>query len=329
MRAQRAVGMKFRVIQGAQIHYYSTLAHGTLDIDFNMSIAKHWAYTLNNYSDNDVQRLSLPLTGSSYHVFGFEIGESGTPHLQGHISLVKKLRLSQVKRVLGVETVHLSVCRSVPASILYCKKGGNYREFGSPPQGKGSRTDLDEFKESVKSGTFDLASIREHHSEVYAKYPRFCLEYIRDHKPKEEVEAHPLRPWQSGLFAELRREPDKRRIYFVVDRAGNSGKSWFVDYFSSLHPKSLVILPGKKADMVFCLATCGYDPRVVFVDCPRSKQGDFIQYDFLEELKNGRVFCTKYESHMLTFKPPHVVVMMNEEPDREKLSSDRYEIIRV
>ena len=30
--------------------------------------------------------------------------------------------------------------------------------------------------------------------------------------------------------------------------------------------------------------------KVFFFDCPRSKQGDFIQYDFLKELKNGYFF---------------------------------------
>lgn len=294
-----------------------------------MSYGKHWAYTLNNYSDNDVQRLSLPITGASYHVFGFETGESGTPHLQGHVSFTSKKRLGQVKSCLGSETVHAGVCRSVPASILYCKKGGDYREFGDSPAGPGQRNDLEAFKESVKSGTLDLCSVREQHSEVYAKYPRFCLEYIRDNKPKQEVETHPLREWQSTLYQSLKRPPDKRSITFVVDTRGNAGKSWFVDYFSMLNERTLIILPGKKADMVFCLATCGYEPRVVFVDAPRSKQGDFIQYDFLEELKNGRIFCSKYESHMLTFKPPHVVVMMNEEPDNSKLSLDRIQTVRI
>lgn len=81
--------------------------------------------------------------------------------------------------------------------------------------------------------------------------------------------------------------------------------------------------------MVFALASAGFAPRVVIVDAPRSKQGDFIQYDFLEELKNGRIFNTKYESRMLEFPTPHVVVMMNEDPDMTKLSEDRYRIFKL
>ena len=68
------------------------------------------------------------------------------------------------------------------------------------------------------------------------------------------------------------------------------------------------------------------DNKVFFFDCPRSKQGEFIQYDFLEELKNGFIFSPKYESRVKTLRTPHVVVLMNEYPDLEKLSADRYSI---
>jgi len=69
--------------------------------------------------------------------------------------------------------------------------------------------------------------------------------------------------------------------------------------------------------------------RVLFLDCPRSKQGDFIQYDFLENVKNGRIFSGKYESGMKYLDPVHIVVMMNEDPDLSKLSRDRPIIITI
>ena len=68
---------------------------------------------------------------------------------------------------------------------------------------------------------------------------------------------------------------------------------------------------------------------MVLFDCPRSKQGEYIQYDFLEEVKNGYVFSGKYEPRIKRFKVPHVVVAMNEYPDMEKLSADRYNIITI
>lgn len=81
--------------------------------------------------------------------------------------------------------------------------------------------------------------------------------------------------------------------------------------------------------MVYALNTLGYKPTIVIVDAPRSKQGEYLQYDFLEEVKNGRIFNTKYESCMIEFPSPHVVVMMNEHPDMTKLSEDRYNLIVI
>jgi len=69
------------------------------------------------------------------------------------------------------------------------------------------------------------------------------------------------------------------------------------------------------------------DCKTFFFDCPRSKQGEFIQYDFLEEVKNGYLFSPKYESRVKRLATtPHVIVFMNEHPDMAKLSEDRYSI---
>lgn len=135
------------------------------------------------------------------------------------------------------------------------------------------------------------------------------------------MKTHQLRDWQAALYDELKHEPNDRAIHFIIDIEGNKGKSWFAKYYRSLHPnKTQILTPGKKADMAYMLEK---NKRVIFFDCPRSKQGDFIQYDFLEALKNGMVMSSKYESEMKEFDPPHVVVLMNEHPDESKLSSDR------
>lgn len=120
--------------------------------------------------------------------------------------------------------------------------------------------------------------------------------------------------------------PDPRKIIFVVDINGNQGKSWFARYYCDMNENGMVVIPGKKADMAY---TINESCRVFFFDCPRSKQGDFIQYDFLEELKNGYFLSPKYESRIKKLATPHIVVLMNETPDMTKLSEDRYEIIRL
>lgn len=284
--------------------------------------AKNWCFTLNNYTPADIDRLSSPLAGVEYLVFGKEVGASGTPHLQGTVCFQSRKRRAQVITIIG--QAHCTVTRFLAQSIDYCKKDGDFTEIGLAPQVKGERSDLEEFKASVREGVTDLKELRELHSSVCARHARFVQDYVADNATKIRVPAFPLRDWQQELYTRLTHPPDEREIIFVVDLAGNKGKSWFARYYSDLHDSNTqIIVPGKKADMAY---TVKESTRVFFLDCPRSKQGEFIQYDFLEELKNGYVFSPKYESVVKKLHTPHVVVLMNERPCMEKLSSDRYSI---
>lgn len=283
----------------------------------------NWCFTLNNYGQADIDRLLALGDKVKYLVAGKEVGESGTPHLQGYFSSKARLRFRQAKALIGGNP-HIEVSRTPAASITYCKKDGDFFEVGEHG-GSGKRTDIDKFKDDVRAGMYSIKEIREKHSIVYAKYQRFCLDYVLDHSPDPEIADHALRDWQQQLNATLNGPADDRTINFVVDLNGNSGKSWFCRYYKKHHDNVQIIIPGKKADMGYILDT---EARVVFVDAPRSKQGDYVQYDFLEEMKNGLVFSPKYESHLKYMRTKvHVVVMMNEHPDMTKLSNDRYNII--
>jgi len=287
--------------------------------------AKNWCFTLNNYTPADLDRLTVQVPGVEYLIFGREVGASGTPHLQGVVCFRSRKRLQQVISLIG--QAHCTVTRYLSQSIEYCKKDdSNFVEVGSLPaaaQKKEEKSDLEEFKQSVKEGVTDPKDLRELHSAVCASHPRFVKEYLDDNRPQHKVAAHPLREWQQELHSRLILPPCDREIIFIVDVSGNQGKSWFARYYTDLHANAQIIVPGKKADMALIIRE---DAKVFFFDCPRSKQGDFIQYDFLEELKNGYISSPKYESKNKKLAVPHVVVLMNEYPEMTKLSEDRYSV---
>ena len=77
-----------------------------LDHKTNMSLAKRWCFTINNPTDEESFLLSIwgesieadgEQSDASYLVFGREVGESGTPHLQGYVELRTKKRISFLK----------------------------------------------------------------------------------------------------------------------------------------------------------------------------------------------------------------------------------------
>lgn len=291
------------------------------------SRAKRWCFTLNNYNDEHQAALRELAPNTEFLIFGREVGESGTPHLQGFVIFKDQLRFNRVQQLLP--GCHLSVARTVFQAAEYCRKDGDFEEFGTiPVDSSGKRTDIDRFKEAVENGeikTFSDALLE--HSAVYAKYPNFVHNYIEAKLTKKrDIPRHELRDWQQTLYGDLERQVDARKIIFIVDVEGNSGKSWFCDYVQELKSNVQILTPGKKTDMALAFLTT---TEILFLDAPRSKQSEFIQYDFLEDVKNGRVFSSKYNSRMKTFPSPHVVVMMNEEPDMTKLSADRYDVRRV
>lgn len=293
-----------------------------------MSRAKHWCFTLNNPTPVDVEYIDkLGVSSSvSYLVYGHEVGESGTPHLQGFVSFNERIRLQPAKAMISSQA-HLECAKFPEKAAEYCKKDGDFREFGKLEVKKGKRSDLEAFKDDVKLGSFSTKELREKHSKVFARFGQFCFQYIQDNNGTIDVEEHPLYPWQESLFHELKLPADPRKVIFCVDEKGNSGKSWFCHYTSSILSNVQILLPGKKADMCMMVET---DVKIIFLDATRSKQGEYILYDFLEELKNRYIFSSKYYSMLKTLRHvPHVVVMMNENPDMNKLSIDRYHILEV
>ena len=301
-----------------------------------------WFFTLNNYTPEDVDRLATRSPLVSYICFGKEVGDSGNPHLQGVVYFKERKRMAGAKKLIG-RRAWCEPTRDNDRAARYCKKEGDFTTYGSIPSTTSSESrksqkdtdppSLEDFKVAVRDdGVQDLGEIMEMFSDVYAHNKTFVLEYMELHRPQVEVEYFPLRSWQSDLNETLNRPPHKRQIIFVVDKTGNSGKSWFARYYRNLHGgnkingKVQILVPSKKADMCHALQR---DKRVYFMDCPRSKQGVFIQYDFLEELKNGMIFSSKYNSKEKEFEQPHVVVLMNEMPDPNALSADRYSVIEL
>lgn len=291
--------------------------------------ARFWSWTLNNHGETELQALRTKLSQKEevrYSIFGKEVGESGTPHLQGFMVFIGQKSLTGVKKVVG-DRAHVEASKgNEQQNYDCCIKDGDYEEFGSRDRKRGKRSDIEEFKKAVEGGERDIKRLRLNHSEVCAKYPRFVNEFIRDNIPEPPIKAHPLYPWQQKMHAVLKGPADDRTIHFVADTKGNKGKSWFANYHCSQHPdKTHVLRPTKHADMA-CALPC--ELKVVFVDCTR-KQVECMPHTFMEELKDGLVFNSKCESCVKKHTNLHAVVLMNQFPDMEALSEDRHNIIEL
>lgn len=297
-----------------------------------MSRVSYWCFTLNNYTADELVHLHTVLddrTLVKYAVFGKEVGENGTLHLQGFIILSNTQRLSYLRNVFS-NRAHWEPTRSdASTNRTYCCKDGDYFEFGRLPTQGGNRTDL----QTIVTTLTDLATeagraltspeVARSQPVAYIRYPRL-VRALTYHAPTVVLRVGEPREWQRNLEEELLGPADDRTITFYIDHTGNTGKSWFIDWFLTNHPSVTQLMTvGKAADVAFDI-----DPtkHIVLVDVSRGGM-QYLSYRLLEQIKGRRVFSTKYGSTWKFYtEQTHVVVFTNEDPDMNALSVDRYVI---
>lgn len=302
-----------------------------------MSRAKRWVFTLNNPTDEEQHSIATHGTeiddvnsAFTYLIVGREVGDSGTPHLQGFFILRSQTRLPQCKAIEGFERAHLEVSRGTPDQAAeYCRKDGDFDEYGTLPQSQqGKRGEFEAFRDWLKEQdtrpTHKL--VGELFPSLLGRYPGAVDNFIELYGPKPSLVDGPLRPWQHRLDSRINRMPDDRRIIFVVDEEGKTGKSWLTRYWFSTRDDFQRLSIGKRDDLAYCLDVT---KKVFAFDIPRGSM-EFLQYSILEQLKDQMVFSPKYKSTAKIFpEPVHVIVFCNEEPDRTKMTPDRYKIMNL
>jgi len=120
---------------------------------------RSWCFTTNNY-DQAAENLVKDLEGTKYHVYGREVGASGTPHLQGFVQFLSAKSFKAVQKLLPSGS-HIEPTKGRPdQAAAYCKKDGDFFECGAPPttpaqQGDDERTRYKRAWESAVAGDLD------------------------------------------------------------------------------------------------------------------------------------------------------------------------------
>jgi len=302
------------------------------------SRGRHFQFTINNYEDEDLAHCrylgTLPADQAiKYIAFGFEISATGTPHLQGCIGTTVRKTCQDVKTAFGNINPHIELARNRLANYRYAIKGGDFEEYGDvPSNNSGGRSDLERYQANIRGG-MRLRELRDEHFGTYIRSGNATRELILQHMRPQVPDLHPLRGWQTDLYAILCLSVSDRQIHFVVDYQGNKGKTWFAKYYTwmrQIEDDVITIRPTKRENLAYMVVDAILERpiRTVFVDCSRDMV-DNINYGILEELKDGNICSGKFVSRMVSVPPMHVVVLMNAAPDESKLSADRYVIHNI
>lgn len=109
-------------------------------------LGRYWMFTINNYNDEDVKLMNEWKELAVQLVVAKEVGENGTPHLQGFIGFKGMKRLAAMKKMHS--RAHWELSRSKDAAIYCCKEGGEVLINASNKK-QGKRSDIHDVKDAI------------------------------------------------------------------------------------------------------------------------------------------------------------------------------------
>lgn len=248
--------------------------------------AKTWEMVLNNYNDDEVDQWMKILGNEDIvkrAVVGKEVGENGTPHLQGRATFKTTKRMAQLKKLLGIQVededgnmafvpsrAHFEITKATKDwSYLY--KGEVIIDVANQKQGK--RTDLEEVAAAVREGsslrdiamTFPVAYIRYHNG-------------IRALQEETKEAKTPTRMWTADDFKvpTLNWDAWTRRSWILFGPPNTGKTNWALCSFETpllvRHLDDLKQLKPEHDGIVF--------DDMEFKHLPRSTQIHLVDYEF-------------------------------------------------
>lgn len=147
----------------------------------NNGKSKGYCFTINNpsgWDDADVEKLKEV---TEYGVVGKEVGEDGTPHYQGYVRFTYSARFQRIKGLLP--RAHIEAQKgSIHQAADYCKKDGDFKEWGELPERK--RDGKERWRFIIdRAERGDLAGIKDEYPGEYIRYYD-RLRSLRQRKPE-------------------------------------------------------------------------------------------------------------------------------------------------
>lgn len=173
------------------------------------SVCRYYVFTLNNFSSEEEKSIAESIRvpgGPSYVIYGREVGESGTPHLQGYIEFPRRVSISHITQLVGYGRAHLERRRGKQhQAIAYCKKDGDFVEFGTAVVSQqGRRSDLEAVADSIRNGAA-VGELWREHTSAMIRYSRGILQARAYLNPVREMETYDLASFSFSLIFDMKK----------------------------------------------------------------------------------------------------------------------------
>merc|ERR1711954_170303 len=141
------------------------------------------------------------------------------------------------------------------------------------------------------------------------------------------------RGWQRDL-REYLDKPCDRKVIGIVGKEGNEGKSFsqsnIREEFGTSRVCKRELSENSRNTFHIVGKICSTTTDIFLFNVARGVRLDQEQYKILESIKDGKAVDGKYNSQKLNFKKPNVLmVFFKWENDQNKLSMDRWTILKI
>jgi len=273
-----------------------------------------------------------------------ETNESGKFQIQGYTRLHNRCRFTVIRTLLaspGFDVCDIQVGRLITTEDIrnmsdYIDKADTrvgyefqfrYSEERNMNETKHSTVLqlLRDHGETEALGYFNLLGLKAMFWRNAIESYNLELHHQKTLSLRESFVADTWKPWQKDLYDVIIGKPDQRKVYSIVDFVGNCGKTYFVRRATSeLNDKICSINNGKSADLAM-IVSCHKYADTILMSLPRSVEVS-VNYQAIEQFKDG-VFCsTKYESTSYVGDVRHLVIFSNFSLKLKQLSLDRWVI---
>lgn len=255
---------------------------------FNMPNARprNLCFTWNNYTEADVTLLQDWITDNcKYGIFGREVGESGTPHLQGYFELRRRPSFSTIKAAFP--SVHFEPRRGTAQQASdYCRKEDDsaweHGQLSSP----GRRSDLLALVEDARDLSISNAELFERHPVPMLKYRKHVMNMRID-----------LRRATTGF------EPVEVLVFWGAAGTGKTRRAFEID------PNLYMLSYGSGHSQIWFDGYEGQD-TILFDDF----YGGAIKYGFLLKLLDGYKFDVPIKGGFTRKLWKRVIITSNANP---------------
>ena len=261
-----------------------------------MNHGRRWCFTWNNYNDDIVAAIKVRLEGKDIlrYVVGFEVGEKcKTPHLQGYFEFTGKIARRPSEMWDNYNLGRFFKCKgTAEENYNYCTKSGNF----------------------FKNGDWSILD----------KKDPLAIEVLKDED---------LYPFQKSIIDILNGPVATGRIHWICDPKGQNGKTELLRKLA-VEKNVKFTYGGKKADIInlvfnnkeYYLTTKN---AVIVYNLGRSEDLEKVSYTSMEQISDGLISNTKYETGCFVMNHPHILVLANGMPVIRSMTISRWLIYKI